>query len=135
VLDVPTLLIGRTDALAATLLTSDIDPRDQEFLTGERTVEGFHVVRPGLDQAIARGLAYALTSTWSGARRRPGPRRSPAVCRRDSCSLSAQAAGVQLLPFVQLAEGLNSEQIAAFQRNLAAMGYSSSSSRWPDFTL
>ena len=59
VLDVPTLIIARTDALAAKLLTSDIDPRDQAFLTGERTLEGFHVVRDGLDQAIARGLAYA----------------------------------------------------------------------------
>ena len=59
VLDVPTLIIARTDALAAKLLTSDVDPRDQPFLTGERTVEGFYVVRPGMDQAIARGLAYA----------------------------------------------------------------------------
>ncbi|NND71952.1 MAG: isocitrate lyase [Rhodothermales bacterium] len=56
---VPTLLIARTDANAAALITSDIDPADHEFLTGERTPEGFFRTNPGLDQAIARGLAYA----------------------------------------------------------------------------
>jgi len=59
VLDVPTFVISRTDADAADLLLSDHDPRDREFLTGERSVEGFFYVRPGMDQAIARGLAYA----------------------------------------------------------------------------
>ena len=59
VLDVPTVLIARTDADAANLLLSDIDERDRPFLTGERTPEGFYRVQPGLDQAIARGLAYA----------------------------------------------------------------------------
>ena len=59
VLDVPTLLIARTDANAATLLTSDVDPLDRPFLTGERTPEGFHFVRNGLESAIARGLSYA----------------------------------------------------------------------------
>ncbi|HEX8733425.1 MAG TPA: isocitrate lyase [Ktedonobacterales bacterium] len=57
--DVPTLLVARTDAHAANLITSDVDERDHLFLTGERTVEGFYRVTPGLDQAIARGLAYA----------------------------------------------------------------------------
>ncbi|MDP7564235.1 MAG: isocitrate lyase, partial [Arenicellales bacterium] len=56
---VPTVLLARTDANAAALLTSDIDQRDQAFVTGERTAEGFFVTRAGLDQAIARGLAYA----------------------------------------------------------------------------
>jgi isocitrate lyase len=59
VMDVPTLVIARTDANAATLLTSDIDERDQRFLSGGRTSEGFFNVNAGLDQAIARGLAYA----------------------------------------------------------------------------
>ncbi|MGX1900472.1 isocitrate lyase [Thermolongibacillus altinsuensis] len=59
VMGVPTVLIARTDANAADLITSDIDPRDQEFITGERTPEGFFRTRAGLDQAIARGLAYA----------------------------------------------------------------------------
>jgi isocitrate lyase len=65
---VPTVLIARTDALAATLLTSDADERDRRFLTGERTAEGFHLVRPGMDAAVARALAYA-------------PLRRPAVVR------------------------------------------------------
>jgi isocitrate lyase len=59
VLDVPTLVIARTDADAANLLLSDHDPRDAAFLTGERSIEGFFHVRAGIDQAIARGLAYA----------------------------------------------------------------------------
>src|SRR5207342_586520 len=59
VLDVPAVIIARTDANSATLLTSDIDARDRAFLTGSRTPEGFHGVRDGLDAAIARGLAYA----------------------------------------------------------------------------
>ncbi|GAX89522.1 isocitrate lyase [Effusibacillus lacus] len=59
VMGVPTILVARTDANAANLLTSDVDPRDQEFITGERTTEGFFRVKAGLDQAIARGLAYA----------------------------------------------------------------------------
>jgi len=59
VMDVPTVLLARTDADAANLITSDSDERDHEFITGERTAEGFYRTRPGLDQAIARGLAYA----------------------------------------------------------------------------
>jgi isocitrate lyase len=59
VLDVPTVLVARTDALSAALLTSDVDEYDREFVTGERTAEGFYRVRDGIDAAIARGLAYA----------------------------------------------------------------------------
>jgi isocitrate lyase len=59
VLGVPTILLARTDADAANLITSNMDERDQEFITGERTAEGFYCTRPGIDQAIARGLAYA----------------------------------------------------------------------------
>jgi isocitrate lyase len=59
VCDVPTVLVARTDALSATLITSDVDERDQQFISGERTPEGFFLVESGLDSAIARGLAYA----------------------------------------------------------------------------
>jgi isocitrate lyase len=59
VCDVPSIVIARTDSLAATLITSDIDPYDESFLTGERTSEGYFRVKPGLDSAISRGLAYA----------------------------------------------------------------------------
>src|SRR3954463_9115221 len=59
VCNVPTVILARTDANAASLMTSDADERDHAFLTGERTPEGFHCVRPGIDQAIARGISYA----------------------------------------------------------------------------
>jgi isocitrate lyase len=59
VLDVPTVIVARTDAQAATLITSDVDPIDQQFITGERTPEGFFRTREGVDACIARGLAYA----------------------------------------------------------------------------
>jgi isocitrate lyase len=59
VCDVPTLILARTDSLSATLLTSDVDERDREFVTGERTPEGYFLIESGLDSAIARGLAYA----------------------------------------------------------------------------
>jgi isocitrate lyase len=59
VCDVPTLVVARTDALSATLITSDVDARDHEFLTGERTPEGYFFVQPGPESSIARGLAYA----------------------------------------------------------------------------
>src|SRR5437870_4161572 len=59
VCDVPAVLVARTDALSAALLTSDVDERDHEFLTGRRTPEGFFVVRDGLEPTIARALAYA----------------------------------------------------------------------------
>lgn len=59
VLDVPTIIIARTDAQAADLLTSDVDPRDKPFITGERTVEGYYRTNAGLEQSVSRGLAYA----------------------------------------------------------------------------
>ena len=60
VMNVPTIILARTDANAASLITSDIDEYDKPFITGERTIEGFYKTRPGLDQAISRGLAYSL---------------------------------------------------------------------------
>ena len=73
VLGVPTILLARTDAEAADLVTSDVDDNDKPYCTGERTVEGFYRTRPGLDQAVARGLAYSeyarpRETAWS----RPG---------------------------------------------------------------
>src|SRR6185369_16139598 len=59
VMGVATLLVARTDAESAKLITSDIDPRDRPFITGERTAEGFFVLRGGLDAAIVRAIAYA----------------------------------------------------------------------------
>src|SRR5690606_313774 len=59
VLNVPTLIVARTDSLGATLITSDVDPYDRPFMSGERTSEGYFRVKPGITAAIARGLAYA----------------------------------------------------------------------------
>ena len=93
VLGVPTLLVARTDADAATLLTSDVDERDAEFLTGERTPEGFFRVRAGIEAAIARGLAYAPYAdlVWWRRRRPTSARRASSPTRsttssRASCS-------------------------------------------------
>ena len=103
VMGVPTLVVARTDADSATLLTSDADERDHEFLTGERTPEGFYYVRAGVEAAIARGLAYARTPTWSGWRpRRPTSARRASSPRR-STRVPGQAARLQLLAVFQLA--------------------------------
>ena len=68
VMNVPSIVVARTDSLAATLLTSDIDERDQQFCSGERSAEGFFHVENGMDAAISRGLAYAPYVTLFGAR-------------------------------------------------------------------
>ena len=106
VLDVPTVLVARTDALAATLLTSDVDEYDREFVTGERTPEGFFRVRDGIDAAIARGLAYAPyadviwceTSTPDiGEARsspRPSTRSSRASCSRTTARRRSTGASI-----------------------------------------
>src|SRR5206468_1792082 len=96
VLDVPTLIVARTDALSATLLTSDVDPRDREFCTGERTPEGYFRVRDGLEPVLVRALAYApyasaRTSTGSSpsrTRKYPSGVRSPVQNSRSRGSTS-----------------------------------------------
>src|ERR1043165_8523361 len=79
VLGVDTVLVARTDADGAGLLTSDIDERDHAFLTGERTAEGFFTVKPGLDQATAPRLLTRLTQTSFGVKRRNRISKTPAV--------------------------------------------------------
>lgn len=124
VLDVPTVIIARTDAEAATLLTSDIDPRDREFLTGERTPEGYHRVRPGFDAAIRRALAYAPYAdlVWCETK-------TPDLgeARRFAEAVRAEYPGKLLAyncsPSFNWSKHLSPSQIAAFQGELAAMGY------------
>jgi len=121
---VPTVVIARTDALAADLLTSDVDPRDAEFLTGERTTEGFYRVRPGLDSVIARGLAFApyadLLWVETG---------EPDIelARRFAEAIHARYPGKKLAyncsPSFNWKRHLDDEQIATFQADLAAVGY------------
>jgi isocitrate lyase len=121
---VPTLVIARTDADAATLITSDIDERDQPFVTGERTAEGFYRVRNGLEPCIARGLAYAPYSDmlWMETS-------TPdlAVARTFAEAIKAEFPD-QLLtyncsPSFNWRRHLDEETIGKFQRELAAMGY------------
>ena len=121
---VPTVLLARTDANAAALLTSDVDERDREFVTGERTSEGFYMTRAGLDQAIARGLAYAPYADliWCET---AVPDLDEA--RRFADAIHEQFPG-QLLayncsPSFNWKKNLDDATIAKFQRELGAMGY------------
>jgi isocitrate lyase len=124
VMGVGTLVIARTDADSATLLTSDLDERDQEFLTGERTGEGFFRIRNGLDMAIARAVAYAPYADvlWCETSH-------PDIeeARRFAEGVHARFPGKLLAyncsPSFNWAKKLDAEQIASFQRELGAMGY------------
>jgi isocitrate lyase len=124
VCDVPTLLIARTDADSARLLTSDIDARDQPFLTGERTAEGFFRIQGGLDMAIARALAYAPYADllWCETS-------TPDLeeARRFAEAVHAKFPGKLLAyncsPSFNWKRHLDDATIARFQRELGAMGY------------
>jgi isocitrate lyase len=124
VMGVPTILIARTDALNATLLTSDIDPYDQPFLTGERTYEGFYAVRNGIEAAIARGLAYAPYADllWFET---STPDLSEA--RQFAEAIHKQYPGKLLAyncsPSFNWKRLLDADTIARFQQELGAMGY------------
>jgi isocitrate lyase len=124
VMDVPTILVARTDANGAQLITSDCDPIDAPFLTSERTVEGFIGFRGGIDAAIARGLAYApyADMIWCETS-------EPNIgeARKFATAIHAQFPGKLLAyncsPSFNWKAKLNERQIAEFQRELGAMGY------------
>jgi isocitrate lyase len=124
VCNVPTVLVARTDALAATLLTSDVDEYDRDFVTGERTSEGFYRVRDGIDAAIARGLAYAPyadliwceTSTPDIGEARAF---ADAIHERFPGKLLAYNCS----PSFNWRKNLDDDQIARFQDELAELGY------------
>jgi isocitrate/methylisocitrate lyase len=121
---VPTVLVARTDALSATLLTSDVDPTDQEFLTGERTPEGFFLVRPGLDPVIARALAcapYADVIWFETSMPDMGEARefAQAVHELHPGKLLAYNCS----PSFNWRSHLKKRQIASFQDDLAELGY------------
>ncbi|MAF66802.1 MAG: isocitrate lyase [Planctomycetes bacterium] len=124
VMDVPTVLIARTDADSAQLITSDVDERDHDFLTGERTPEGFFRLRGGIDCAIARGLAYAPYADllWCET---STPNLDDA--RRFAEGIHARFPGKMLAyncsPSFNWKQHLDDETIAVFQRELGAMGY------------
>jgi isocitrate lyase len=121
---VPTVLIARTDALAATLLTSDVDDRDRRFCSGGRTAEGYYVVRGGMDAAIARALAYAPYADllWCETS-------TPdlAEARQFAEAVHAEHPGKPLAyncsPSFNWRRHLDDDTVATFQKELGAMGY------------
>jgi isocitrate lyase len=124
ILGVPTILIARTDALSAKLLTSDIDPRDEKFLTGKRTSEGFFEITGGLDQAIARGLAYApyadlLWFETAGPDLEEAERFATEIHREYPGKLLAYNCS----PSFNWRKKLKPEVIAEFQSTIGEMGY------------
>jgi isocitrate lyase len=124
VMDVPTVLIARTDADSAQLMTSDVDERDHEFLTGERTPEGFFRITGGLDCAIARGKAYApyadlLWCETSHPDLGEAKRFAESVREEHPGKLLAYNCS----PSFNWEAKLDAETIAKFQRELSAMGY------------
>ena len=124
ILDVPTVLIARTDAHSAKLITSDIDPRDQEFLTGERTTEGFFAMRGGLEAAIARSLAYAPYADllWFET---SGPDFDEARAFADAIHAKhpGKLLAYNLSPSFNWRRKLSLRDIARFQSDIADMGY------------
>jgi len=121
---VPTLVVARTDAESAALVTSDVDERDQRFLTGERTAEGYHRVTNGLDACIARGLAYAPFSDllWMETST-PDLDTARAFAEAVRSEHPDQLLAYNCSPSFNWNAHLGDSTIAKFQRELGAMGY------------
>jgi len=124
VMGVPTLIMARTDADSANLLTSDIDPRDREFLTGERTVEGFYHIRGGLKAAIARAIAYAPYADilWCETSK-PDLEEAREFADAVHHVYPGKLLAYNCSPSFNWKKNLDDATIASFQRELAAMGY------------
>ena len=123
-MDVPTLVVARTDAEAATLITSDVDERDRPFLTGERTNEGFFRIRNGLDTAIARGLAYAPYAdvVWCETGE-PSLEEAKHFAEAIRAEHPKKLLAYNCSPSFNWKAKLDNHTIAKFQRELGAMGY------------
>ena len=124
VMGTPTLVIARTDAEAADLLTSDIDPVDREFCTGERTVEGFYRTRPGMEQAIARALAYCPYAdlVWCETGK-PDLAFAKAFAEAIHAKFPGKMLAYNCSPSFNWKKNLDDATIARFQKELGAMGY------------
>jgi len=124
VLGVDTVLIARTDALSATILANDIDPYDRQFIDGERTPEGFIKVRPGIEQAIARGLAYAPYADllWfeTGT---PDMKEAERFADAVHAKFPGKMLAYNCSPSFNWKRKLKDTEIASFQRDIGAMGY------------
>jgi isocitrate lyase len=121
---VPTVLVARTDALAATLLTSDVDERDRPFLTGERTAEGWFRVRAGLEAPIARALAYAPHADllWCETST-PDLGQARAFAEAVHARFPGKPLAYNCSPSFNWRRQLDDQTIGRFQKELAAMGY------------
>jgi isocitrate lyase len=124
VCDVPSLVIARTDAHAATLLTSDVDERDRQFVTGDRTAEGFYRVQAGLAPCVARGLAYAPYSDllWMETST-PDLAEAREFAEAIKAQYPDQLLAYNCSPSFNWRAHLDDATIAKFQKELAAMGY------------
>jgi len=124
IMDVPTVVLARTDAMAAGLITSDVDEYDGEFITGERTVEGFYETRPGIDQAISRGLAYAPYADllWCETAT-PDLEQAKKFAEAIHAKYPNQLLSYNCSPSFNWKAKLDDDTIAKFQRELGAMGY------------
>jgi isocitrate lyase len=121
---VPTLIIARTDSLGATLLTSDVDERDRQFCTGERSAEGFYYVRSGMDIAVARGLAYAPYADliWCETST-PDLDEARVYAERIKAEYPDKMLAYNCSPSFNWKKHLDDQTIARFQKELGAMGY------------
>ena len=124
VMGVPTLLLARTDAEAATLITSDVDPIDAPFITGKRTPEGFYEVKNGLEQAISRGVSYAPYAdlVWCETGK-PDLGFAREFAEAVLAENPNQLLAYNCSPSFNWKKNLSDSQIASFQEDIAAMGY------------
>ena len=124
VMGTPTVLVARTDAEAADLVTSDVDDNDKPFCTGERTVEGFFRTRPGLEQAVSRGLAYAPYAdlVWCETGK-PDLAYAKAFAEAIHKQFPGKLLAYNCSPSFNWKKNLDDATIAKFQRELGAMGY------------
>ncbi|MCP4804022.1 MAG: isocitrate lyase [Proteobacteria bacterium] len=124
VLDVPTVIIARTDADSARLITSDIDPQDHPFITGERTEEGFYRITGGIDQAIARGLAYAPYADliWCETSK-PNLEEATKFANAIHARFPGKKLAYNCSPSFNWKKHLTDAEIATFQVELGKLGY------------
>jgi isocitrate lyase len=124
ILGVPTVLVARTDAESATLLTSDVDEADRRFVTGDRTTEGFYGIRNGVETAIARGLAYAPFADviWCETST-PDLGEARRFAEAIHETFPGKLLAYNCSPSFNWRKHLDDETIAGFQRELGAMGY------------
>ena len=124
VMNVPTIILARTDANAASLITSDIDEYDKPFITGERTVEGFYKTKPGLDQAISRGLAYAQYADliWCETAK-PDLEEAKKFAQAIHKKFPGKLLAYNCSPSFNWKKNLDMETMKQFQSELGKMGY------------